>query len=73
MTIGPTPMKKSSSSHTLYSMSTFLCFLTFILKGRTGGWVGLETGQDDVEGIKILPLPGIELRPLDRPGRSQSL
>jgi hypothetical protein len=38
-----------------------------------GGWVGSWTGLDDVERIKILPLPGLGLRPLGRPARSQSL
>jgi hypothetical protein len=37
----------------------------------TGGWVGPIAGLDDVE--KILTLPGLELRLLDRPARSQSL
>jgi hypothetical protein len=38
-----------------------------------GGWVGLRIGLDDVERRKILPLPGLELRPLGCPARSQSL
>jgi hypothetical protein len=38
-----------------------------------GGYVSLRTGLDDVEKIKILPLPGLELRTLGRPARSQSL
>jgi hypothetical protein len=38
-----------------------------------GGWVGPITGLDDVEKIKFLTLPGLELRPLGRPDRSQSL
>jgi hypothetical protein len=38
-----------------------------------GGWVGPRTGLDDVEERKILPLPELELRPLGRPARSQSL
>jgi hypothetical protein len=38
-----------------------------------GGWVGPRTGLDDVERRKILPPPGLELRPLGRPARSQSL
>jgi hypothetical protein len=37
-----------------------------------GGWVGPATGLDNVERRKILPLPGLELRPLARPARSQS-
>jgi hypothetical protein len=39
----------------------------------TGGWVGLRTGPDAMEKRKILPLPRLELRPLRRPARSQSL
>jgi hypothetical protein len=35
--------------------------------------VGLRTGLDDMEKRKFLTLPGLELRPLGRPGRSQSL
>jgi hypothetical protein len=31
------------------------------------GWVGPRAGLDDVERIKILPLPGLELRTLGRP------
>jgi hypothetical protein len=38
-----------------------------------GGWVGLTAGLDDVEKRKFVTLPGIELRPLGRPARSQSL
>jgi hypothetical protein len=38
-----------------------------------GGWVGPRTGLDDVEKRKFLTLPGPELRPLGRLGRSQSL
>jgi hypothetical protein len=38
-----------------------------------GGWVGSRTGKDHEENRKILPLPGLELRPLGRPPRSQSL
>jgi hypothetical protein len=38
-----------------------------------GGWVDPITGLDDVEKRKILPLPGLELRPLGGPARSQSL
>jgi hypothetical protein len=37
------------------------------------GWVGPRTGLDGVEGREILPPPGLKLRPLDRPARSQSL
>jgi hypothetical protein len=35
--------------------------------------VGPRTSLDDVERRKILPLPALELRPLGRPARSQSL
>jgi hypothetical protein len=38
-----------------------------------GGWVGPRTGLDDVERRTFLTLPGLELRPLCRPARSQSL
>jgi hypothetical protein len=37
-----------------------------------GGWVDPRAGLDDVEKIKFLTLPGLELRPLGRPD-SQSL
>jgi hypothetical protein len=37
------------------------------------GWVSPRTGLDDVEKRKILPLTGLELRPIYRPARSQSL
>jgi hypothetical protein len=37
------------------------------------GWVGPKAGLDEVEKRKFLTLPGLELRPLDRPARSQSL
>jgi hypothetical protein len=35
--------------------------------------VGLRAGLDDVERRNILPLPGLELRILGRPARSQFL
>jgi hypothetical protein len=38
-----------------------------------GGQVGPRTVLDYVEKEKISPLPGLELRPLGRPARSQSL
>jgi hypothetical protein len=38
-----------------------------------GGWVDSRTCLDDVENRKISPLKGLELRPLCRPARSQSL
>jgi hypothetical protein len=38
-----------------------------------GGWVGPRAGLDDVEMRKFLIVPGLELRPLARPARSQSL
>jgi hypothetical protein len=39
----------------------------------TGGWVDPRAGLDDVEKRKFLTLPELELRPLDRPARNQSL
>jgi hypothetical protein len=38
-----------------------------------GGWVGPRAGLDDVEKRTYLTPPGLELRPLGRPARSQSL
>jgi hypothetical protein len=38
-----------------------------------GGWVGPRNGLDDVEKRKFLTLPGLELRTIGRPARSQSL
>jgi hypothetical protein len=38
-----------------------------------GGWVDLVTDMDNVERRKILPLLGLEIRPLSRPARSQPL
>jgi hypothetical protein len=38
-----------------------------------GGWVDPRAGLDDVEKRKFSTLPGLELRPLCRPARSQSL
>jgi hypothetical protein len=38
-----------------------------------GGWVGPRAGLDYVEKRKFLTLPGLKLRPLGRPTRSQSL
>jgi hypothetical protein len=38
-----------------------------------GGSVGPRAGLNDMEKRKFLTLPGLELRPLDRPVRSQSL
>jgi hypothetical protein len=38
-----------------------------------GGWVDPRAGLDDVEKRKFLTLSGLELRPLSRPARSQSL
>jgi hypothetical protein len=38
-----------------------------------GGWVGPRAGLDYMEKRKFLTLPGLELRPLRRPARSQSL
>jgi hypothetical protein len=39
----------------------------------TGGLMGLTIGLDDVERRQFLILPGLELWPLGRPARSQSL
>jgi hypothetical protein len=38
-----------------------------------GRWVDPRTGLDELGEIKTLPVPGIKLRPLGRPDRSQSL
>jgi hypothetical protein len=38
-----------------------------------GGWVGARAGLDNMEEWKFLTLPGLELRPLGHPARSQSL
>jgi hypothetical protein len=38
-----------------------------------GGSVDPRAGLDDVEKRKFLILPGLELRPLGRPARTQSL
>jgi hypothetical protein len=38
-----------------------------------GGWVDPRPGLDNAEKRKSLPLPGLELRPICRPSRSQSL
>jgi hypothetical protein len=38
-----------------------------------GGWVDPRAGLEDVEKRKFLTLPGLQLRPLGRPARSQSL
>jgi hypothetical protein len=38
-----------------------------------GSWVDPRAGLDGVEKRKFLTLPGLELRPLGRPARSQSL
>jgi hypothetical protein len=38
-----------------------------------GGWVDPRAGLDDVEKRTFLTLPGLELLPLGRPARSQSL
>jgi hypothetical protein len=38
-----------------------------------GGWVGHRAGLDDVEKRKFVTLPGLELRLLGLPVRSQSL
>jgi hypothetical protein len=38
-----------------------------------GGWVDPRASLDDVQKRKFLTLPRLELRPLSRPGRGQSL
>jgi hypothetical protein len=38
-----------------------------------GGWVGPGTVLNELKNRKILTLPELELRPLCRPARSQSL
>jgi hypothetical protein len=38
---------------------------------RIGGWVDPRAGLDNVEKRKFLTVPGLELRPLGRPARSQ--
>jgi hypothetical protein len=38
-----------------------------------GGWVDPTASLDEVEKRKFLTLPGLKLRPLGRPARSQSL
>jgi hypothetical protein len=35
-----------------------------------GGWVGPRAGMDDLEKRKFLTLPGLELRTLSRPART---
>jgi hypothetical protein len=35
-----------------------------------GGWMDPIAGMDDLEKRKFLNLPGLELRPLNRPARS---
>jgi hypothetical protein len=37
------------------------------------GWVGPRTGLDAVKRRKILPVPGLEIRSVGHPARSQSL
>jgi hypothetical protein len=37
------------------------------------GWVDPRAGLEDLEKSKFLTLPGLELRPLRRPARSQSV
>jgi hypothetical protein len=38
-----------------------------------GGWMDLTVGLNFMEKRKLLTLPGLEIRPLGRPTRSQSL
>jgi hypothetical protein len=46
-------------------------------RGRSTHWIGgsvnPRAGVDDVEKRKFLTLPGLQIRLLDRPARSQSL
>jgi hypothetical protein len=39
----------------------------------TGGWVDPRVCLDDLEKRKFLTLPGLELRPISRPARCQSI
>jgi hypothetical protein len=38
-----------------------------------GGWVDPRSGLDDLDKRKFLTVPGLEINPLGRPARSQSL
>jgi hypothetical protein len=38
-----------------------------------GGWVGLRTGLGDIKERKFLTLPELELRPLGRSARRQTI
>jgi hypothetical protein len=38
-----------------------------------GGWVDPRANLDNMEKLKFLPPPGLELQPLGRPAHSQSL
>jgi hypothetical protein len=38
-----------------------------------GGWVDPRAGMDDMEKLKSLTVPGVELWPLSHPASSQSL
>jgi hypothetical protein len=38
-----------------------------------GGWVGSRADLDDMEKLKFLPPPGLELRPLGRPACSATI
>jgi hypothetical protein len=44
-----------------------------ICTNLVGGWVGPRADLDDVEKRKFLTIPGLELRTLSSPARSQSL
>jgi hypothetical protein len=48
-------------------------YLSPFFTHRIGACVGPRTGLEDMEKRKLLPLPGLELRPLSRPARNQSL
>jgi hypothetical protein len=46
-------------------------YLLDLRLGETRGWVKPKAGLDDIEELKFLTLPGLELRPLGRPARRQ--
>jgi hypothetical protein len=55
-----------------WSASRSGCF-TPVERAPGTHWVDLRAGLDGVEKRKFLTLPGLELRPLGSPARSQSL
>jgi hypothetical protein len=52
---------------------SFTPLLLYPSTHRIGSWVGPRIDLDDVKKRKFLPLPGLELRTLRLPARSQSL